>query len=170
MQPAQHAGQRLGHGRVFVGNVRRNGEHVAFHDPPRYTDVLRIGAVVEEQVLAKIFLVLGAEETHAAGRGVQSHHAHSFAETAHSRADLLDHSRQFVPEQGRRHNHAGVITALVDLQVGAASERDLHFDQDLTFPHAGNGHLLDLYVFLAVQDGSRHFSIHFEHPSQALPG
>ena len=63
-----------------------------------------------------------------------------------------------------------MVAPLVNLQVGAAGERDLHLDQDFAFPHPGNGYLFNLDVFFAVQDGSGHFSVHCESPSHVLPG
>ena len=65
VQAAQHASQRLGHGCIFETNIRRNRQHVGFDDAPRNANVFRIGAVVEKQIFAKIFLVLGAVEAHA---------------------------------------------------------------------------------------------------------
>ena len=74
-----------------------------------------------------------------------------------------------------RHDHAGVVAALVDFQVSAAGQRHLHFDQNFALAHARDGHFFNLQVFFAVQDGSGHFPIHFWFPSplvlvQVMPG
>ncbi len=141
MQSAQHAGQGLDHGRLFVAHIRRHGQHVGFNDAARDLDVLGVGAVVEQQILAQVLLMLGAVVAHLAGRGIQRHHPHALLESAHARADLLDHSRQFVPEQSRRNDHAGVIAALVNLEVGAAGQGDLHFDENFAIPYVRDGNL-----------------------------
>ena len=43
--------------------MRRYGQHVDINDAARHANVLGIGAVVKEQVFAKIFLMARAEET-----------------------------------------------------------------------------------------------------------
>ena len=54
-------------------------------------------------------------------------------------------------EQGGRHNHAGVIAALIHLQIRAASESHLHFDEHFALSHARDGHSFDLEIFFAVK-------------------
>ena len=169
MQSAQHAGQRLGHGGVFEADVRRNDQHVGFNDAARDANVFSVGTVVEEEIFAEVLLMLGAVETHLAGRGVEGDDAHAFLEAVDAGADLLDDSGQFVAEEGRRDDHAGVIAALVDLEIGAAGQRDLDFDQNLAVTDARNRYFFDLEVFFAVQDGSGHFSVHCGFPSTLLP-
>ena len=95
---------------------------LALNNAPRNADVFGIGAVIEQQVFAEIFLVLGAVEAHLAGRGVQRHHPHALLEAAHARPDFFDHAGQFVPEQRRGHDHARMVAALIDLQIGAAGQ------------------------------------------------
>ena len=114
--------------------------------------------------------MLGAEEAHPAGRRVERHHAHALLEAAYAVADFFDDTCQFMPKQRGRNNHARMVAALVDLQVGAAGQRHLDLDQDLAFAHARNRDLFDLDVLFAIEDRRRHFSVHFEFPSQALPG
>jgi hypothetical protein len=119
--------------------------------------------------------VLGAVKTHLARRGVQRDHAHAFFEAIHAGAHFLDYACQFVAEQRRRHNHAGVIATLVHLEIGAAGKSNLHLDQNFAIPDAGNGHSFYLQIFFAVQDGGCHLSVHCLLPSQAfrsqvLPG
>src|SRR5213078_91950 len=67
----------------------------------------------------------------------------------------------FVPKQRRWNDHARVIAALVNLEVGAASQCRLHLDEDFAFLHTGNRHLLDLDVLFAVEDGGCHLASHF---------
>ena len=129
VQAAQHAGQRLGHGGVFETDAGRDDQHVRFDDAARDADVFRVGSVVEEQVFAEIFLVLGAVEAHLARGGVERDYAHALLEGVYALADFLDDSGEFVAEERRGDDHAGVVTALVNLEIGAAGERHLHLDQ-----------------------------------------
>src|SRR6266446_2041084 len=77
VQTAQHAGQRLDHGRFLKTDVRRNGEHVEVNDAPWNADVLGIGTVVEEKIFAEIFLMTRTIEAHLAGRRVQRNNPHA---------------------------------------------------------------------------------------------
>ena len=65
------AGQRLGQRRVFQRNVVGNMQRVLGDDARRNANELGIGAVVEEQIVAEIFLAALAEVALAAGRGVE---------------------------------------------------------------------------------------------------
>src|SRR5207247_7182647 len=100
-----------------------------FEQSDRYPYVFRIRAVIEEQVLAEVFLVLGTVEAHLAGSGVQRHYPHASLEAAHAGADFFDHTSQFMAEQCWGNNHAGVISALINLQIGDASKSDLDIDK-----------------------------------------
>jgi hypothetical protein len=88
--------------------------------------------------------MLGAVETHLAGRGIERDHALTFFESVNAFADFLNDPGEFVSEERRRDDHASVIAALVDLEVGAAGERHLHFDQDLAFFHARDRYTFNL--------------------------
>ncbi len=70
MQAAQHAGQWLGHSCVFEADAGRDDQHVGFNDALGNANVFGVSAIVEEEIFAKIFLMLGAVETHLAGRGI----------------------------------------------------------------------------------------------------
>src|SRR4029077_17062637 len=153
VQAAQHARQRFSHRSIFKADVGRNDQHIRFNNAARHTNVLRIGTVVEEEVFAEVFLVLGAVEAHLAGRGVQGYDAHALLEAIDVSTNLLDDSSEFVAEKRRGHDHAGVIAALVHLEVGAAGQGDLNFDENLAIADAWDGYFFDLEVFFAVQDG-----------------
>jgi hypothetical protein len=84
MQSAQHARERLNHGGLFVAHIGRNGEHVLLNNTTRNANVFGVGTVIEQQIFAEIFLVLGAVKAHLAGRGVQCHHAHAFFESTNT--------------------------------------------------------------------------------------
>src|SRR5437773_1754838 len=160
VQAAKHARQRLSHRSIFKADVGRNDQHVRFNNAARHTNVLRIGAVVEKEVFAEVFLVFGAVKAHLAGRGVQGYDAHALLEAVDVSTNLLNDSSEFVAEKRRRHDHARVIAALVHLEIGAASQGDLNFDENLAIADARDGYFFDLEVFFAVQDGGSHFSVH----------
>ena len=147
----------------------RDGQHVGVDDAAGNANVFGVSAVVEEQIFAEIFLMLGAVEAGAAGRGVQRDHAHSLAESADVGPNFLDHPGQLMPEQRRRHDHARVISPLIDLEVGAAGQSDLHLHQYLTFFQFGDRHLLDFDVLFAIEDGGGHLSAHSTGPSIHCP-
>src|SRR5579864_5634538 len=121
VQATKHACQRLSHRSIFKADVGRNDQHVRFNNAPRYTNVLRIGAVVEKEVFAEVFLVLGAVKAHLAGRGVEGYDTHALLEAVDVSTNLLNDSGEFVAEKRRRHDHARVIAALVHLEIGATS-------------------------------------------------
>ena len=68
LEAAHHACQRFHQRRVLIADLVGNQVGIALHDARRNADVLRIGAVVEQQVLAEILEAAVAEETLAAGR------------------------------------------------------------------------------------------------------
>jgi hypothetical protein len=53
-----------------------------------------------------------------------------------------------------------VVSALIDLEIGAAGERDLDFDEKLAIAYVRDGNLLNLHVLFAIEDGCGHFSSH----------
>src|SRR5271157_3235094 len=115
MQAAEHTGEGFGHRGILEGYIRRDNEHIGFNNAPRYPDVLGVSAIVEQQIFAEVQLVLGAIEAHAARRRVERDYAHALFKATHTQPDFLNRTRQFMPEQRRRNNHAGVIAALIDL-------------------------------------------------------
>ena len=68
VQTAQHTGQGLNHRRILIVDEIGDDEHVLFNNAPGDTDVFGVGAIVEQQIFAKVLLVLGAIKTTAAGR------------------------------------------------------------------------------------------------------
>ena len=58
VKTTKHAGQGLNHRRFLVADVRRDRQHVDLDDAPRNSNVFRISPVVEQQVFAKIGLML----------------------------------------------------------------------------------------------------------------
>src|ERR1700675_343611 len=66
MESTQHACQRLDHGRFLKTHVRRDSQHVEINNPSWHANVFRGGAIIEQQVFAKIFLMARAVETRLA--------------------------------------------------------------------------------------------------------
>ena len=75
-----------------------------------------------------------------------------------------------MPKQRGRHNHAGMIAALIHFQIRAAGERHVDLHQNFAVTHARDRHFFNLDIFFAVEDGSRHLAIHSWCPSHLLPG
>src|SRR6185312_9083565 len=73
-----------------------------------------------------------------------------------------------MPEQSRRHDHACMITTLVNLEVSPTGQGNVHLHQDLTAFQSGNRHLLDLYVLFAIEDSRCHLA--FQLFSHSDPG
>ena len=82
--------------------------------------------------------------------------------------DLFDDTSQLMAKQRRRHNHAGMIAALIHLQVRPAGQGNLHLDQYFAFTQLRDRNLLDLYVLFAVEDRRCHISVHAS-PSISCP-
>ena len=61
-----------------------------------------------------------------------------------------------MPENGRRHDHFGVITALENFQVRAAGERRFDADAHLAGLEHCRGDFLDAHVFFAVKNSGFH--------------
>jgi hypothetical protein len=170
VQAAKDAGQRLGHRSLFDTDAWRDNQHVGIDDAARNPNVFGVSAVVEQEIFAEVLLMFGAVEAHLARRGIQGDDAHAFLESVDTGSYFLDDSGQFMAEQGGRHDHAGMVAALVHLKISAAGQGNLNFDQNLAFSHARDRYFLNLEVFFAVQDGCGHFSVHCWLPSQRLPG
>ena len=68
-----------------------------------------------------------------------------------------------MPEHGGGHDHARVVAAAEDLDIGAAGQRHLHPDEDVSAYRFRNGYRLYLQVLLAVKHGSHHLVIHYDH-------
>src|SRR5580704_1040463 len=96
---AQDARERFGHGGVDEGNVIRNQQHVLAHDSSGDANIFGVGAIVKQQIFAKIRLAFAAVEASVARRGIRRHHAHAFTEAAISGASLqFNHASQLVTE------------------------------------------------------------------------
>ena len=54
------------------------------------------------------------------------------------------------------HDHAGVIAATKDFEIGAAGEGSANLDDELAGRGPGNRHVLDANIFAAMEDGGLH--------------
>ena len=59
-------------------------------------------------------------------------------------------------EERGRNDHARVISAAKNFEIGAAGERRADADDELAGGGLGNGNLLDANIFAAVKDGGAH--------------
>ena len=134
----------------------RHKQRILGHDAGWNANELGIGAIVEEQIVAEIFLAARAEIALAAGRGVERHNAVAGRKIRDALAGFDHRSRQLVPKERWRHNHARMIAAAEDLQVGSAGERRTHADNQLAGPGLGNRNLLDANILAAVEDRGLH--------------
>jgi len=89
LQAAQYAMQRLGH----RGHLERDFEvrrAYGLLQFASYPDVLRIRAVIEQQIFAEVEWCLGAIKTHAARREFSATTRMPFLETADAFSNLFD--------------------------------------------------------------------------------
>ena len=149
-------GQRLGESRVLKRHILRNDKRVLRDNALGNFDELGISAVVEDQIVAKIFLAVQAEVAQAARRGVERDDAVAGREIGDSLARFDDRAGKLVAEERGRNNHARVISAAKDFEIGAAGESRAHADDELARGCLGNGNLLDANIFAAVKDGGAH--------------
>src|SRR5712691_8832897 len=110
--------------------MRRNLHHIFTKDASGYQRVLGICSIVENEVLAKIGLVLCAEETLVTRSRIGGDNTHTGLEAlTNGFAGFFDNTGQFVAEERRRRNHPGMVSLLPDFEIRPASQRHLHADQ-----------------------------------------
>ncbi len=128
LEPVDGAGQGLGERGVFERHVLRNDERVLGDDAFGNLDEFGISAVVEEQIVAKIFLATQAKVALAARSGVERHNPVAGSEIGDALARFDDRSCLLVSEERGRNDHARVVSAAKDLEIGAAGESCTHLD------------------------------------------
>jgi hypothetical protein len=144
--------------------VRGDFVCIAIDDTAGDADVFGVGSVVKQEVFAKILLASPAEITCFAGGGIGSHYALTQRKSGDVFADGHYVSGQLMTEDRRRNNHARVVAALENLDIGPTGKRHLHFDEDVSPVDHRHGHRLYLQVFLAVENSSHHLAFsHYEH-------
>jgi hypothetical protein len=65
-----------------------------------------------------------------------------------------------MPEHSRGHDHPSVVSATEDFDIGTASERYLHPNEDVSAFDCWNSYRLYLQMLLAVKHSSHHVVIH----------
>ena len=160
LDPVQRAGQRLREG----GAPRRQGgadaHEVLVHEPRRQGEVLAVGAVDEEEILAEIRPPRAAGRAAAAGRGVGGHQPVPLAPAVHAGSDRGDGARHLVTEDGGDDGDHHGMAAAEHLHVGAAGERGLHPDDHFPRRRRRHGQLLQPKVAGAVKHLSPHARAH----------
>src|SRR5437879_6639740 len=101
--------------------MARNLQQVLPNDAAWNAHILRVGTVVEQQILTEVLLAAVAVVTRAAWRRICRQHAQArLPLTGHLWPDGDDFAHQLVPEHGRRRDHSRVVAALPDSQAGPA--------------------------------------------------
>jgi len=157
-EAADDAGKGFGEGCVFERDGFGNLEGILFDDACRDAKELGVGAVVEEEVVAEVLLVVAAEETGVARRGVEGKHTVAESKSGSAVADLDDGSGELVAEEAVGGEHFGVVAAAVDLEVGTAGEGRAYAQDQLARARDGDGDVLDAEVFPAAKGGGSHGS------------
>src|ERR1051326_151706 len=130
---SQNTSKGLDEGGIQKRKVGGNLHHVLVQNPSGNQVVLRICAVVENEVLAKIRPVFQTEVAFVAGSRVRGDDAHARTKSVtHRLARFLDNAGQFVAEQSRGRNHARVVTLFPYFEVRPASQRNLHANEKVS--------------------------------------
>jgi hypothetical protein len=160
IEAVHYAGEGFGEGGVFEGDAGRNAEGIFGDDAGWDEEIFGIGAVVEDEAVAEVFLVVAAVVAIAAGRGVEGDDAIAGTKGRNAAADLMDRACELVSERNRGLEHPRMIATAVDLEVCAASERGMDADDDFASPRLRHGNLLNTQVLPTVEDGGCHMRCH----------
>jgi hypothetical protein len=145
---------------VFEGDAGRNAEGIFGDDAGWDEEIFGIGAVVEDEAVAEVFLVVAAVVAVTAGSGVEGDDAIAGTKGGDAAADLMDGASELMSEGDWGLEHPGVIATAVDLEVCAAGKRGMDADDDFASPRLRHGNLLDTQVLPAVEDGGCHMRCH----------
>ena len=107
----------------------RNRDQIFLDYAARNANVLSIGAVVEQQIVAEILLVAPAVKASATRRRIGRHDAHARLKPFDASSYFDNLPGQLMSEQRGRSNHAGMIAPAKDFHIRAASERHGNFNQ-----------------------------------------
>jgi hypothetical protein len=150
---------------MFEGHVIRYVKGVFCDDARWDTDELGVGAVVEKQVVAKIFLSAFAKVACATRCGVERDDTIAWSEIDDVRTDLNDGSGKLMAKQRWGYDHARVISAAKNLQVRSAGEGRADPDNQLPRSRLGDGHAFDAHVFASMENRGPHGCCHQELPT-----
>ena len=94
------------------------------------------------------------------GAGFGRHHPHTGLEAMpDARTGLMYNTRQFVAEDGWRHNHPGMIALLHTLKSVPHVSAALTRTRRSSAPNVGSATLSIIQIFGAVQNGRQHVSV-----------
>jgi hypothetical protein len=106
--------------------------HIFLDDSCGNANKFGVGAVIEEQVRAKVFLIPLAIKALPAGRRVCGYDTLPDPEILHAGAYRDDVSRELMTEQSRRLDHSRVITSAKHFYVGPAGQGSANSHQNVT--------------------------------------
>src|SRR5271166_6486070 len=100
--------------------------HVPFDNPGRNTDEFRISAIVEQQVVAKIFESPFAIKAFQAGGRVGSDNSLADAKPGDAFTDGDYIPGEFMSKERGRDDHTGVVTSAKHLNIGTTGKGSLY--------------------------------------------
>ena len=161
MNSTKHAGQGFGQRGALIVHRVRHFQHIFHDDAAGDAHVIGVGAVVEQQVVAKIFLATAAVIAAQTRRGIRGDNAHADPPAwIHPLADGRDLADQLVAKDGRRLNHFRVIAALPDFEVGTVGKRQPDAHQDFVGGQSGHVDFFNAKIFAAIQHRRGHLRGH----------
>jgi hypothetical protein len=153
-------GERLRQGSILQGNPIWDQQGILLNDTCRNTNVLGVGAIVEEKIFAEILLTAKAEETPVAGGGVQSDDAIPLTEVGYARTYLGNGTGDLVAKEDWRLQHHRVVSAPVDLKIGPACQSGSYADHQLSRIGTRGLDPLQAQVFLSIENRRDHLTLH----------
>ena len=158
MDAAENTSERFGEGSTLVIDGVRHFKHVFNDDAARDAHVFGVRAVVEKQIVAEIFLAAAAMVAAKARGGIRGHYAHAEAPAGiDAFADGHDVADQFMAKDGRRLDHAGMVAAFPDFEVGAVRESEADTKKNFVGGQRRHVDFFDAKVFAAIEDRRHHF-------------
>ena len=152
----ERAGQGLGECRAGGGQPGAERDHIPGHEARRQGDVLAVGPVDEEQVLAEVGPARPAEPAMPTRGRVGRDDPVALPDAGHAAAHRGHHPGQLVTEDGRHVRDHHRVAAPQGLHVSAAGERGLHPDHETARSGLGHRDLLEAEVAGAVEDLRAH--------------
>jgi hypothetical protein len=153
------AGEWLSECGVLKRDVVGDFEGVFGDDALGDADELGIGAVIEEEIVAEVFLAAIAEVAVAAGGGVECHYAVTGGELGDAFPGLYDGAGKLVSEERWGHDHAGMVAAAEDFKVSTAGKGRANADDQFPGQCLRHRDSLNANVFATVEDGGPHGSV-----------
>jgi hypothetical protein len=135
----------------------RHFEHIFHYDAAGDAQIFSVGAIVEEQIFAKIFLATATVKAAQARRGIGGNDALADAPAGiNALSEGGDFTDDFVAENGGRLNHARVVTALPNFEIGAIGKREANAEEDFIGGQSRHVDFFDAQIFAAVENSGGH--------------